>query len=61
LGGLKGRATLDQLDAVRAEIGKLLGKIRVRKEPGKAIAQLGLLNQGDINQGSMVAGARFVR
>ena len=30
-----------QVEAIRAEIGRLLGQIQVRKEPGKAIARPG--------------------
>ena len=56
LGGINRRASLDRVEAVRAEIGKLLGRIQVGKEPGKAIARLGLLNQGYINRELVVAG-----
>ena len=56
LGGINRRESLDRVEAVRAEIGKLLGRIQVGKEPGKAIARLGLLNQGYINRELVVAG-----
>ena len=48
-----------KVEAIRAEIGRLLGRIQVRKEPGKAIAWLGLLNQEYINRKLMVAGVGF--